>query len=210
VTVLGVHEVGEWALRFDVQPAERYAVAARLRAAAENGVVVGVDDVVPGDRSVLVRFAPGSSIDVRGLRELADADIGPAEEGAGGEVVVPVRYDGRDLDDVARLTGLASTRVVEAHMAGDYVVAFMGFAPGFAYLDGLPVALRVPRLETPRVRVAAGSVAIAGDRCCVYPGSTPGGWRVIGHTDLVIFDVMAPSPTPFAPGRRVRFIEAGR
>jgi KipI family sensor histidine kinase inhibitor len=204
VTVLGVHEVGEWALRLDVRPAERHVVAARLRAAA----VAGVDDVVPGERSVLVRFSPGSPIDARRLREVAEADATPDELGADLEVVVPVRYDGPDLDDVARLTGLSPTRVVEVHLAGEYVVAFMGFAPGFPYLDGLSEELRVPRLDTPRVKVAAGSVAIAGGRCCVYPGATPGGWRVIGHTDLAVFDVTASPPTPFAPGRRVRFVAA--
>ena len=205
MTVLGVREVGEWALLFDVRPADRHLVAARLRRAA----VAGVDDVVSGERGVLVRFTPGAQIDVDGLRETAEAvtESDVADESA--EVVVPLRYDGADLDEVARLTGLSTAQVVERHLAGAYVVAFMGFAPGFPYLDGLSPALRVPRLSTPRVRVRAGSVAIAGDRCCVYPDATPGGWRVIGHTDLPIFNVTASPPTPFAPGRRVRFVRVG-
>jgi KipI family sensor histidine kinase inhibitor len=205
VTVLGVHDVGEWALRFDVPPGERHAVAARLRAAA----IVGVEDVVPGERSVTVRFAPGSRVEADRLLESANAGVVSAPVGDETTVVVPVRYDGPDLDDVATLTGMTPARVVDAHLAGEYVVAFIGFAPGFPYLDGLSAELRVPRLSTPRVRVDAGSVAIAGARCCVYPGATPGGWRIIGHTDLTVFDVEAVPPTPFAPGRRVRFVEAG-
>jgi KipI family sensor histidine kinase inhibitor len=205
VTAFGVHEVGEWALRFDVPPGERIAVAARLRAAAGPGV----DDVVPGEGSVLVRFAPGSPVDAERLLELANTDVGSAQVSDEVTVVVPVRYDGPDLDDVATLSGLTPTRVVDAHLAGDYVVAFMGFSPGFPYLDGLSADLRVPRLGTPRVRVDAGSVAIAGARCCVYPGATPGGWRIIGHTERAVFEPAASPQTPFAPGRRVRFVEAG-
>ena len=205
MSVLGVREVGEWALRFDVRPVERHAVAARLRAAAG----AGVEEVVPGESSVLVRFAPGSRVEADRLLELANADVGSAQVGDEVAVVVPVRYDGPDLDDVAARTGLTPDEVVSRHLAGSYVVAFMGFAPGFPYLDGLSAELRVPRLSTPRVRVDAGSVAIAGDRCCVYPGATPGGWRVIAHTELTVFDVAAVPPTPFAPGRRVRFVEAG-
>lgn len=204
MSVLGVREVGEWALLFDVRATDRHAVAARLRRAT----VAGVDEVVPGERGVLVRFAPGSAVDVDALRAAASVETDTAKRDDG-ELVVPVRYDGADLADVARLTRLTATDVVARHVAGAYVVAFLGFAPGFPYLDGLSPTLRVPRLNTPRVRVEAGSVAIAGDRCCVYPGATPGGWRVIGHTDLPVFDVAASPPTPFAPGRRVRFVEVG-
>lgn len=204
LTVLGVREVGEWALLLDVQPAHRHAVAARLR----RSELSGVDDVVSGERGVLVRFTPGTRIDVNAVRTAAEAraDDHPVDDAA--EVIVPLRYDGPDLGEVARLTGLSTAQVVERHLAAEYVVAFIGFAPGFPYLDGLSPTLRVPRLSTPRVRVGAGSVAIAGDRCCVYPGATPGGWRVIGHTDLPVFEVAATPPTPFEPGRRVRFVES--
>jgi KipI family sensor histidine kinase inhibitor len=208
VTVLAVRTVGEWALLFDVRPADRHAVAARLRSAGLFGVT-GVDDVVPGETSVLVRFTPGSPIDVERLRELAETDATTAGIHDDVQVLVPVRYDGPDLDDVATRTGLSPDEVVSRHLAGDYVVAFMGFAPGFAYLDGLPAALQVPRLATPRTRVDPGSVAIAGSRCCIYPRATPGGWRVIGRTDAALFDVTATPPTPLAAGRRVRFVEAG-
>lgn len=204
MTVLGVREMGEWALLFDVRPADRHAVAARLRQAG----VAGVDDVVSGESGVLARFARGANIDVDALRAAADVAAHDREVADVEEIVVPVRYDGADLGEVSRLTGLSTRQVVERHLAGEYVVAFVGFAPGFPYLDGLPPELQVPRLSTPRVRVEAGSVAIAGSRCCVYPGATPGGWRVIGHTDLRVFDVAASPPTPFEPGRRVRFVEA--
>lgn len=205
MSVRAVREVGEWALLFDVRPIDRHAVAARLRQCG----FTGVDDVVSGETGVLVRFAPGAHIDVEALRAAAEAGSRGDDIAGGEEVVVPVRYDGPDLDEVAELTGLSTAQIVARHLAGDYVVAFMGFAPGFPYLDGLSPELRVPRLSTPRVRVDAGSVAIAGTRCCVYPGATPGGWRVIGHTDLAVFDVAASPPTPFQPGRRVRFVAAG-
>lgn len=204
MTVLGVREVGEWALQFDVRPGDRHVVAARLR----HSELAGVDDVVAGERGVLVRFTPGTRIDVNAARTAAEAMTHDHAMDEAEEVVVPLRYDGPDLEEVARLTGLSTAQVVERHLAADYVVAFIGFAPGFPYLDGLSPTLRVPRLSTPRVRVDAGSVAIAGDRCCVYPGATPGGWRVIGHTDLPVFDVAGTPPTPFEPGRRVRFVEA--
>lgn len=205
MNVLGVRAVGEWALLFDVRPSHRHAVADRLRQAA----VAGIDEVVPGENGVLVCFAPGCDVDADALRAAVDAEVVTETIPGAAELVVPVRYDGADLGDVAQLTGLAEADVVATHVAGDYTVAFMGFAPGFPYLDGLSPTLRVPRLNTPRVRVEAGSVAIAGDRCCVYPGATPGGWRVIGHTDLPVFDVAASPPTPFAPGLTVRFVEDG-
>jgi 5-oxoprolinase (ATP-hydrolysing) subunit B len=97
---------------------------------------------------------------------------------------------------------------VARHVAGHYVVAFMGFAPGFGYLDGLDPALHVPRLATPRARVDAGAVAIAGARSCIYPRPSPGGWRVLGHTRDVLFDARAVSPSLLQAGVRVRFREA--
>jgi KipI family sensor histidine kinase inhibitor len=205
MNAVAVRQVGDAALLFDVRPELRHAAAAALSAASVAGVV----DVVPGERSVLVRLDPACDLDAA-AESLRTAILSGAHvvQPADAAVVVPVRYDGPDLDQVASITGLAPAEVIAHHVAGAYTVAFMGFAPGFAYLDGLSDALRVPRLATPRTRVEPGSVAIAGSRCCVYPRATPGGWQVIGHTDLVIFDVEATPPTPFAAGRQVRFAEA--
>ena len=118
---------------------------------------------------------------------------------------IPVRYDGPDLASLAALHGLAPERVVELHTAPEYRVAFLGFVPGFAYLEGLPPALHTPRLAAPRKEVPAGSVGIAGAQTGIYPIATPGGWQLIGRTDAALFD---PARTPMSllqPGDRVRF-----
>jgi len=103
-------------------------------------------------------------------------------------VQIPVSYDGPDLRDVAELCGISERQVIALHTGADYLVYFVGFVPGFAYLGGLPKELEVSRLASPRKRVAAGSVGIAGNQTGVYPIETPGGWRLIGHTDRKMFD----------------------
>jgi KipI family sensor histidine kinase inhibitor len=106
-------------------------------------------------------------------------------------VEIPVCYGGEygpDLNDVASLHGIAPERVVELHSAAEYIVHFLGFVPGFAYLGGLPPEIATPRLTSPRTRVPAGSVAIGGDQTGVYPFETPGGWRLIGKTPVPIFN----------------------
>jgi KipI family sensor histidine kinase inhibitor len=102
-------------------------------------------------------------------------------------IEIPVHYDGPDLAEVAGLHGLTSSQVIELHSGATYTVYFLGFAPGFAYLAGLPDQLATPRLPSPRKRVEAGSVAIAGNQSAVYPFSTPGGWRLIGRTSTAMF-----------------------
>ncbi len=123
-------------------------------------------------------------------------------------VEVPTTYDGADLDDVARLWGMTRAEAVATHTGTAFVVAFCGFAPGFAYCTGLPDDLAVPRLDRPRARVPAGSVGLAGEFTGVYPGESPGGWRLIGRTDLRLWDATRDEPALLAPGTRVRFTEA--
>jgi KipI family sensor histidine kinase inhibitor len=120
-------------------------------------------------------------------------------------IVLDVTYDGPDLAAVAVLTGLAVDGVVGRHTAVDYEVAFLGFTPGFPYLLGLDPALTVPRLADPRTSVPAGSVGIGGDQTGVYPSETPGGWRLIGRTDAVLFDVDRDEPALLRAGDLVRF-----
>jgi KipI family sensor histidine kinase inhibitor len=124
----------------------------------------------------------------------------------GGPLVeLPVRYDGADLADTASRLGMAPAELVRRHAAAEYRVAFCGFAPGFGYLTGLPPELHVPRLSTPRTRVPAGSVGLAGEFCGVYPRESPGGWRLLGRTDAVLWDAEREPAALLAPGTRVRF-----
>ena len=116
-------------------------------------------------------------------------------------------YDGPDLADVASHTGLSEDEIVAAHTGAPWTVAFGGFAPGFAYLVGGDERLAVPRRESPRTSVPAGSVGLAGEFSGVYPRSSPGGWQLIGHTDAVMFDVDRDPPALLAPGAQVRFVE---
>jgi KipI family sensor histidine kinase inhibitor len=124
-----------------------------------------------------------------------------------GELVdVPTTYDGEDLDDVARRWDMTRDEVVATHTGTELVVAFCGFAPGFPYCTGLPGRLAVPRLDSPRTRVPAGAVGLAGPFTGIYPTASPGGWRLIGRTDLVLWDVDRDPPARLAPGTRVRFV----
>lgn len=175
--------------------------AAALTAERRAGVV----DVVPAERTVLVRCMDGDALD-RLIPRLGSLGA-PADDPSGAEtaVTIPVRYDGPDLASVAEATGLAVDDVVALHTRAEYRVAFCGFAPGFAYLSGLPAALRLPRRPTPRTRVPAGSVAIAAHYASVYPLESPGGWHLIGTTELAMWDVDRDPPALLSPGTPVRF-----
>lgn len=185
---------------------EVLALRAALRAAAPDGV----RELVPAARTLLVRYDP-ARLDHGGVEALLD-ELPPAEAGAerAGELVVPVRYDGEDLNEVASLTGLDRGEVVRRHLAGRYTAAFCGFAPGFAYLTGLDEGLRVARRAEPRTRVPAGAVALADEYTAVYPGPSPGGWRLIGRTDLTVWDLDRDPVTLLPPGTVVRFEDADR
>lgn len=180
---------------------------ARLAAAIRAAAIRGVIDVVPGAETVLVSYDPGN----RARAELASllarlpAVPGPPAHRAG-HADIDVVYDGPDLADVARLTGLSVGEVIARHQAPDYQVGWLGFSPGFGYLKGLdPVLATVPRLDSPRVFVPAGSVAIAGGLAAVYPAGSPGGWRLLGRTDATLWDPDRDRPALLAPGMRVRF-----
>lgn len=128
-------------------------------------------------------------------------------------VQIPVCYGGDfgpDLTFVASHAGLPVEEVVRLHSSATYVVHFLGFSPGFGYLDGLPARLECPRLESPRKRVVAGSVGIAGAQAGVYPLDSPGGWRLIGRTPLRMFDPLAERPTRLEPGDSVQFVPIDR
>ncbi len=194
--------VGERALLLEASgTAEVVGLAAAVRAAGHEGVA----DVVPGACTVLV--VTRTPRDVPDLREaLAGLRPLPAEQQRGELVEVPVRYDGPDLDDVAGLTGLTPEEVVAAHTGTPWTVAFGGFAPGFAYLAGGDPRLEVPRRSEPRARVPAGAVGLAGDLSGVYPRESPGGWQLLGRTNLPLWDLRRDPPALLRPGVRVRFV----
>jgi KipI family sensor histidine kinase inhibitor len=141
-------------------------------------------------------------------RSLAGPNTQPAPGNDTQTLEIPVRYGGRDgpdLELVAARLGLSSREVIRRHAAGTYRVFVLGFAPGFAYLGPLPPELRLPRRAEVRPRVPAGSVAIAGEQTAVYPFETPGGWHILGHTELALWDPTADPPALLRPGGRVRF-----
>jgi KipI family sensor histidine kinase inhibitor len=134
---------------------------------------------------------------------------GPTSGPSGASIVIPVRYDGVDLAEVAQRCGMTPADVVAAHTASRFTVEFFGFAPGFAYLTGLDARLQLPRRDSPRTGVPAGAVAIAGPQSVVYPGGTPGGWHLIGTTDRRLWDEDRDPPALLAVGDGVRFESVG-
>lgn len=186
--------------------AQALALHAALRAAPPPGLV----DLVPAARSVLVRVAPGTDLRVvaaavHAVRVAAPGAV--AADDAAPVVEIPVVYDGEDLDEVARLTGLTTGEVVGVHTGQVWTVAFAGFAPGFGYLAGADLRLTVPRLRVPRTSVPAGAVALAGEFSGVYPRASPGGWQLIGRTDHEMWCPDRDPPAVLTPGVRVRFVE---
>jgi KipI family sensor histidine kinase inhibitor len=175
-----------------------------LAAAAGAADLHGVIDIVPAARTLLVVTEPGTLLDplVRGLTSLSFSSLAQSE---GEPVEIPVVYDGPDLADVARLTGLSEDEVVEAHTGTPWRIAFGGFAPGFAYLTGGDPRLEVARRDEPRTTVPAGSVGLAGEYSGVYPRPSPGGWQLIGRTDAVLWDADRSPPALLVPGGTVRF-----
>lgn len=163
---------------------------------------VAVSEVVPAAETVLVICDRDAHDEIGGL--LHQVTPVSARE-TRSDVTINVLYDGADLSDVAERTELSIEVVVERHAAAVYTVEFCGFSPGFAYLGGLDASLRLPRRESPRTRVPAGSVAIAAGYSCVYPSQSPGGWHLLGTTTADIWNVDRSQPALLMPGTRVRF-----
>ena len=170
--------------------------------------VTGLLEIVPAARTVLVIASRRDVID-RCLERVSAGALESARQRAATStqnvVRVPVRYDGADLADVAANTGLTVAEVRDRHTAPTYRVGFCGFAPGFAYLEGLDPALHLPRRATPRTRVPPGSVAIAAAYTAVYPTASPGGWHLLGSTAMAVWDAERSPPALLAPGTLVRF-----
>jgi KipI family sensor histidine kinase inhibitor len=169
---------------------------------------LAVTEIVPAAATVLFDGITDPAA-LTAFLERVDLSSAGEPPASGRVVQLPVAYDGPDLDDVAREWGMTRREAVATHTSIAFVVAFCGFAPGFAYCTGLPPELAVPRLSTPRPRVPAGSVAVAGEFTGVYPTGSPGGWRLLGRTATRLWDPDAEEPALLAPGTRVRFREAG-
>ncbi|MET7770444.1 allophanate hydrolase subunit 1 [Nocardia sp. NPDC005366] len=196
-------------------------IVTALRARA----IVGVRDVLPAAETVLVtldsvddaqrvrdeletllrRVHSGPGGDVRGT-----ARAGESFESAGEPVLIEVHYDGADLAEVARLLDMSVSQVVAAHTGTVWHCGFIGFAPGFGYLESPDGRLNVPRREQARTVIPAGAVALAGGYSAVYPRGTPGGWRLIGHTEAPLWDIDRDPPALIRAGTAVRFIEVAR
>ncbi|MFE0242847.1 allophanate hydrolase subunit 1 [[Kitasatospora] papulosa] len=174
----------------------------RRRAAGE----LPVREIVPGARTVLL-----DGVEDRALAgRLRSWTVPPLDRGEGEAVEIPVVYDGPDLADVAEAWGVATDEVPLIHARAEFRVAFCGFAPGFGYLTGLPGHLSVPRRTTPRTRVPAGALALAGPYTGVYPRTSPGGWQLIGRMPgpEALWDPGREPAALLGPGTRVRFVPA--
>jgi inhibitor of KinA len=185
-------------------------IAQRVRAVAwtiDDARIPGVSDVVPAYTTLAVHYDPARiAADVLEPRLLELAASTATEVHAEGrEVVIPVRYDGEDLAWIAESTGMSVDDVIRRHSDVTYYAYMLGFVPGFAYLGDLDPALVLPRRASPRPRVRAGSVAIAGAQTAVYALDTPGGWHIVGHTDVVMFDPHRATPSLIQAGDTVRF-----
>lgn len=197
-----VRSVGADALLLEVDdPTRWFTELVNRREAGELAAV----EIVPGARTVLLDGVAEPAVTaetIRGWTPAPRADAGP-----GPLVEIAVTFDGEDLAAVARLWRGDPRSVVDRLCTTELLVAFSGFSPGWAYLSGLPEELAVPRLETPRPRVPAGSVALADTYAGIYPTPSPGGWLLVGHTDVTLFDPDRSPPALLTPGTRVRFVE---
>jgi len=188
-------QLGDRAIRFARPRGAPRAIVEAVRAWP------GVTDVVVAAHDVAAYFDGEPVIDPARLAALAAL---PESEDVGRDVALGCVYDGEDLDAVAHACGLEVAEVVRRHQAATYTVETIGFAPGFAYLAGLDARLALPRRATPRPRVPAGSIGIAGAHTAVYPFDSPGGWHLIGH--VIDGPMFTPAGPRLAYGDRVRFV----
>jgi len=196
-----IHRMGDRALLVETaNPAAYSRTLARLLAGSNDHRII---DIVPAAATVLVRFASSADVDIDLLMSLEPHDA--SDDAAAEPLVVPVRYDGEDLASVAEHAQISVDEVIGLHCEGTYTVDFCGFAPGFGYLSGVHALLQVPRRQSPRTRVPAGSVALAAGYTAIYPGESPGGWNLIGRTTARMFDPWRDPPALLTPGRVVAF-----
>jgi len=193
--------MGDSALLVETQDSSE---AQALRRALLRQSIPGLRELVPGQASLVIVVDPLlADLEALAARLPALGDDGAPATPRQHEFLVD--YSGEDLASVAKLSGMDAAEVVRRHVSASYQVEFLGFAPGFAYLTGLDPALRLPRRSEPRARVPAGSVAMADGFTGIYPQVSPGGWHILGHCKVSLFDVSSPHPALLAPGDHVRF-----
>jgi inhibitor of KinA len=202
---------GEGALLVEVNDVFDEGSLGWARAMADHWEsVLELGPAVPAYASVLLRFDVDRTTPARAeevARDLLARGPSRSTEGTSrADVEVPTRYDGADLADVAERSKVSVDELISLHTSRTYTAYFLGFLPGFAYCGRLDPRIAAPRLERPRERVPAGAVAVADGQTAIYPSASPGGWRLIGSTDLVLFDPTADPPARIRAGDRVRFV----
>ncbi|UJD93941.1 5-oxoprolinase subunit PxpB [Lelliottia amnigena] len=203
--------LGETAVVLELEPPVMLATQKRIwRLTQRLAEIPEVVEAIPGMNNITVVLRNPQSLALDAIERLQLWwEESEALEPESRFIEIPVVYGGAvgpDLGEVARHAGLSEKQVVELHSANDYVVWFLGFQPGFPYLGGLPEQLATPRRAEPRLQVPAGSVGIGGAQTGIYPLASPGGWQLIGHTSLPLFDSRRDEPVLLRPGDTVRFV----
>lgn len=178
-----------------------------LLASLQSEPLRGIEELVPAARTLLVRYRPSMVSRAALVAAIGARSLDATVERTSTLIEIPVSYSGEDLDEVAQMLGITREEVIRRHTGSEYTVAFTGFAPGFAYLSGGDPGLDVPRRTTPRTRIPAGAVGLAGQFSGVYPQASPGGWQIIGVTATPMWDLSRDVPALLQPGFRVRFVD---
>ncbi|MBD2797439.1 5-oxoprolinase/urea amidolyase family protein [Xenorhabdus sp. 18] len=171
--------------------------------------ILGIEEIIPAARTLMVHFRPTKISSQQLAAEISRRNLQERSHATGKRLEIPVHYNGDDLALVAEILGCTVQEVIHQHTENEYTVAFTGFAPGFAYMVSDTVQWNIPRRETPRTRIPAGAVALAGEFSSVYPQASPGGWQIIGMTTERMWDLSRSSPALLQPGYRVNFRDAG-
>lgn len=201
---------GEAALLVELEQRIDPEIASRAAAIADAWESLGHGPAVPTYSAALLYFDPlvlDPAEAEKVARDLAESTAGAERLETGTIHEIPTRYNGDDLEEVARASGLSVRDLIAAHTGRDHLAFFLGFMPGFAYLGPTDARIIAPRLAVPRSRVPAGSVAVADGQTAVYPSTSPGGWRLIGSTDVRMFDQQRDPPAVVRAGDRVRFVD---
>jgi inhibitor of KinA len=213
IHVASIHPLGDTAVTVEFGDRVERALSNRVfaaRAAIAAAGIPGIRETVPTFRALAVHFDPDKIRQEALIAALGEIELPTNIDAKPGKAWhVPVLYDGPDLAEVARISGISAEEASALHASVGYHVYMLGFLPGFAYLGDLPEKLRLPRLKEPRTRVPKGAVAIADQMTAIYPSQSPGGWRLIGRTPVSLFDHRQNPPSLFQPGDEIFFHPVG-